>query len=175
VRTHLLPVHPRGDRTARRVITWIRTDLFPAHWCLKRDPLQLVIGIMLSATRCLSIRTHSASTIKRALNASIYSHRVPLTLAASHRFTSRLSVKPLQARNMSTRDVSSQSNIAVMKVEADGSFKRKPSQFRNSITPDGEFKPEAGRYHLYVSYACRKRYLIFSTRHSVLTQWRDIE
>lgn len=43
-----------------------------------------------------------------------------------------------------------------------GRFMRKESQFRNWITPDGAagptgesgFKAEAGRYHLYVSYAC---------------------
>jgi len=43
-----------------------------------------------------------------------------------------------------------------------GRFKRKAVQFRNWITPDGAagpsgiagFKAEAGRYHLYVSYAC---------------------
>ncbi|MEG0551798.1 MAG: glutathione S-transferase family protein, partial [Vagococcus sp.] len=43
-----------------------------------------------------------------------------------------------------------------------GHFVRKESQFRNWITPDGSagpcgvsgFKAEAGRYHLYVSYAC---------------------
>jgi len=45
---------------------------------------------------------------------------------------------------------------------ADGQFRRKNSQFRNRITPDGSagptgiggFKAEAGRYHLYVSLAC---------------------
>jgi glutathionyl-hydroquinone reductase len=45
---------------------------------------------------------------------------------------------------------------------ADGSFQRRPSGFRNWITPDGApgpsgeggFPAEAGRYHLYVSYAC---------------------
>ncbi|NVJ98919.1 MAG: glutathione S-transferase family protein [Alphaproteobacteria bacterium] len=44
----------------------------------------------------------------------------------------------------------------------DGAFKRSESQFRNWITADGDagptgkdgFKAEAGRYHLYVSYAC---------------------
>ncbi|MCW1000471.1 glutathione S-transferase family protein, partial [Streptococcus anginosus] len=43
-----------------------------------------------------------------------------------------------------------------------GHFVRKDSQFRNWITKDGSpgptgeggFKAEAGRYHLYVSYAC---------------------
>ena len=52
-----------------------------------------------------------------------------------------------------------------------GRFVRKPSQFRNWITPDGAagpsgkggFNAEAGRYHLYVSYACpwAHRTLIF--------------
>ena len=52
-----------------------------------------------------------------------------------------------------------------------GRFKRDVSRFRNWITPDGEagptgapgFNAEAGRYHLYVSYACpwAHRTLIF--------------
>ncbi|AOF88977.1 glutathione S-transferase family protein [Sinorhizobium sp. RAC02] len=52
-----------------------------------------------------------------------------------------------------------------------GHFKRAASQFRNWITPDGApgpsgeggFAAEAGRYHLYVSYACpwAHRTLIF--------------
>jgi len=38
----------------------------------------------------------------------------------------------------------------------DGAFNRKPSVFRNFISskPGAEFPPEAGRYHLYISYAC---------------------
>jgi glutathionyl-hydroquinone reductase len=38
----------------------------------------------------------------------------------------------------------------------DGRFVRPQSQFRDTITADGssEFKPEAGRYHLYVAYSC---------------------
>ena len=37
-----------------------------------------------------------------------------------------------------------------------GRFKRKESTFRNWIRADGstDFKPESGRYHLYVSLAC---------------------
>lgn len=38
--------------------------------------------------------------------------------------------------------------------EIKGSFQRKESFFRNWITKDGEFQPEKGRYHLYVSLAC---------------------
>lgn len=46
---------------------------------------------------------------------------------------------------------------------SNGKFVRSASQFRNQITPDGEFKPESGRYHLYVSLACpwAHRALIF--------------
>jgi len=41
-------------------------------------------------------------------------------------------------------------------VEKGGRFIRKDSAFRNRITADGSsgFKAEAGRYHLYVGYAC---------------------
>lgn len=35
-----------------------------------------------------------------------------------------------------------------------GEFKREESKFRSFISDDSEFKPEANRYHLYVSYAC---------------------
>ncbi|KKX29559.1 glutathione S-transferase family protein [Rhizobium sp. LC145] len=55
--------------------------------------------------------------------------------------------------------------------ETRGHFKRSESQFRNWLTADGSpgpsgnsgFKAEAGRYHLYVSYACpwAHRTLIF--------------
>jgi glutathionyl-hydroquinone reductase len=44
-----------------------------------------------------------------------------------------------------------------------GAFERKPTTFRHKIAPGGEFPPEPGRYHLYVSYACpwAHRTLIF--------------
>ena len=35
-----------------------------------------------------------------------------------------------------------------------GNFIRSVTRFRNQITPDGAFKAESGRYHLYVSHAC---------------------
>ncbi|MBM7048389.1 glutathione S-transferase family protein [Rhizobium lusitanum] len=51
-------------------------------------------------------------------------------------------------------------DISNAKVD-EGTFKRRPSIFRNRITPDGvsaqgerSFKAEPGRYHLYVSLAC---------------------
>ncbi|MGD1015616.1 MAG: glutathione S-transferase family protein [Roseiarcus sp.] len=55
--------------------------------------------------------------------------------------------------------------------DASGQFVRKPTTFRSWITPDGApgpsgeggFRAEAGRYHLYISYACpwAHRTLIF--------------
>lgn len=35
-----------------------------------------------------------------------------------------------------------------------GQFQRPATQFRNALSAEGPFKPEAGRYHLYVSWAC---------------------
>lgn len=44
-----------------------------------------------------------------------------------------------------------------------GQFIREASKFRSWINNEGQFKPEANRYHLYVSYACpwASRTLIF--------------
>ncbi|PCR90018.1 glutathione S-transferase family protein [Natrinema ejinorense] len=41
-------------------------------------------------------------------------------------------------------------------TDDDGSFERQTTPFRDEIRddPDARFQPEAGRYHLYVSYAC---------------------
>src|SRR3954465_1033861 len=38
----------------------------------------------------------------------------------------------------------------------DGSFRRRDARFRDFVTSDGSsgYEAEAGRYHLYVSYAC---------------------
>ena len=39
-------------------------------------------------------------------------------------------------------------------TDSSGRFTRAPTTFRNTIEPGGQFAPEAGRYHLYVSLAC---------------------
>jgi putative glutathione S-transferase len=44
----------------------------------------------------------------------------------------------------SAKDASNQSDIGKMKREADGSFNRAASSFRNFIKNDGEFLPEKG-------------------------------
>lgn len=40
--------------------------------------------------------------------------------------------------------------------DGDGHFNRRPTTFREQVhdAPDARFRPEADRYHLYVSYAC---------------------
>lgn len=38
--------------------------------------------------------------------------------------------------------------------DGEGRFQRDESRFREWIAPGGRFRPEAGRYHLYVSLAC---------------------
>ena len=47
----------------------------------------------------------------------------------------------------------------------DGSFRRQVSQFRRWVTPDGEFEPEARRYHLYVARACPWAHRTIIARH----------
>ncbi|KAF8315038.1 glutathione S-transferase [Clavulina sp. PMI_390] len=36
----------------------------------------------------------------------------------------------------------------------DGHFRRQASTFRNTISPESEFPPEKGRYHLFVTFGC---------------------
>jgi glutathionyl-hydroquinone reductase len=49
----------------------------------------------------------------------------------------------------------------------DGSFRRQVSQFRRWVSSDGdgEFQPEAGRYHLYVARACPWAHRTIIARH----------
>ena len=50
-----------------------------------------------------------------------------------------------------TRDVTHQTDITLMKTESDGSFKRAPSTFRNTIEKGGQFPPEKGAFGLSAS------------------------
>lgn len=47
-----------------------------------------------------------------------------------------------------------QTDVRDGKENSKGEFLRKPVTFRNKISQNGPFLPEANRYHLYVSYAC---------------------
>ncbi|CAL1699003.1 unnamed protein product [Somion occarium] len=77
--------------------------------------------------------------------------RIPFLRLVSH-ISLRLSSKPVSLPQLALGTC--RYNIHKMKTEPDGSFKRKPSVFRNFIEKGGTFAPEKGRYHLYVSYAC---------------------
>ncbi|KAI0090352.1 glutathione S-transferase [Irpex rosettiformis] len=61
-------------------------------------------------------------------------------------------------------------DISKMKNEPDGAFRRKPSSFRSHITKDGQYTPEKGRYHLYVSYACP-----WATRTLIMRKLKGLE
>ena len=44
---------------------------------------------------------------------------------------------------------------SIIKSDKNGSYDRLPRTFRDFISNNHlKFKPESGRYHLYVSYAC---------------------
>ncbi|KAF5322083.1 hypothetical protein D9619_002105 [Psilocybe cf. subviscida] len=69
-----------------------------------------------------------------------------------------------------TRDTSSQSDVRQLKREADGSFKRPDSAFRNTIQKGGDFEPEKDRYHLYVAYSCP-----WATRTIIMRKLKGLE
>jgi glutathionyl-hydroquinone reductase len=52
---------------------------------------------------------------------------------------------------MSTAKAAARS--ALDEMHTSGEFQRKPSVYRSKVN-EGEYAVEAGRYHLYVSYAC---------------------
>jgi glutathionyl-hydroquinone reductase len=92
--------------------------------------------------------------------ARVLTHRhLPIQSPLCTRLHSSFIAKPIRppaTRRIMSRDVSHQSDISKSKNEDDGQFRRKDAQFRDSITDDGKFTPEKGRYRLYVSYACRE-------------------
>ncbi|KAI0730093.1 glutathione S-transferase [Fomitopsis betulina] len=71
---------------------------------------------------------------------------------------------------MSTRDVTHLTDLAKMTSEQDGSFNRRPSQFREWIKRDGRYTPDKERYRLYVSYGCP-----WATRTLIVRQLKGLE
>lgn len=55
-------------------------------------------------------------------------------------------------------------------VNKDGAFVRTESTYRNFIGPDLEFKPESGRYHLFISWGCP-----FANRCALARQLKGLE
>ncbi|KAK9841321.1 hypothetical protein WJX74_003883 [Apatococcus lobatus] len=72
-----------------------------------------------------------------------------LTILSVEAFTPKRSV----IRSFSTPAMASKAQTAVEETDG-GAFKRTDAEFRNWIQSDSDFAPEAGRYHLYISYAC---------------------
>lgn len=59
----------------------------------------------------------------------------------------------MRVQAMATEGV--KAKTALHEMAEDGAFKRTDAGFRSQVSASDEhFKPEAGRYHLYVSYAC---------------------
>ncbi|XP_020401132.1 glutathionyl-hydroquinone reductase YqjG [Zea mays] len=57
-------------------------------------------------------------------------------------------------KNLSAIPMKMTARSALDEVTDTGAFDRSPSTFRSSVSRDGRFPAVAGRYHLYVSYAC---------------------
>lgn len=59
---------------------------------------------------------------------------------------------------------------SVITSDEDGKYDREPRSFRDTISKDDEkFKPESGRYHLYVGYACP-----WATRALIVRDLKDL-
>lgn len=108
---------------------------------------------MLSAR--LARTTAGLVTPRRAL--SSYLSRAALSPSSSSpfptlRFISSPTTRTLEqhARSMATN---AQKDITSW-ASKDGQFRRQSSAFRDSISKDAKFKPDKGRYVLYVSLAC---------------------
>ncbi|PWZ08868.1 Glutathionyl-hydroquinone reductase YqjG [Zea mays] len=79
-----------------------------------------------------------------------------LLLTHRHRILAArtLSVSASAAAGSSSIPVKMTARSALDEVTDTGAFDRSPSTFRSSVSRDGRFPAVAGRYHLYVSYAC---------------------
>ena len=96
-------------------------------------------------------------TFSLTINKSIYKQSLRVVRASaiksaqspvSTSFSTKVFLLKQESRTlMSTaRDVSNQSDISKLRVEDDGSFRRKPSTFRNTVEKGGKHEPEAGMF-----------------------------
>ena len=109
--------------------------------------LRVHLGNSLALRReLISCRT----LVGRAAASSLYTLEVKTARTRRH-----FGTKPNLARSAMEKETKTNSELQKW-ADKSGEFKRKPSAFRNWITKDGSsgFPAEAGRYHLYVSYAC---------------------
>lgn len=71
---------------------------------------------------------------------------------------------------MVAKDVTHLSDLRKRTSNTDGSFTRSSSTFRDFIEKGGQFEPEKGRYHLYVSYGCP-----WATRTLIMRQLKGLD
>ena len=57
--------------------------------------------------------------------------------------------RPIRSMSETARDVSAQTDLKKLKLEADGSFNRAPSTFRDIIQGGSKYEPEKGICHYY--------------------------
>ncbi|CAL1699000.1 unnamed protein product [Somion occarium] len=72
--------------------------------------------------------------------------------------------------SVTAKDVQDLTDISRFKLEPDGSLKRATTTFRSFIEKGGQFAPEKGRYHLYVSLACP-----WATRALIVRQLKGLQ
>ena len=127
-----------------RMITYHNNSILTAIHCARSNHIQsLSITNKLSCLRTRLIctqRTFAAQTATRG------SGRINKIVTPAHSPTTVFLLPQNTRRTMATaaREVRGQSDISQMNTEQDGSFKRKPSSFRNTIEKGGKFEPEVG-------------------------------
>lgn len=97
-----------------------------------------------------SYNSHCIMIIFPILRTSIAKHSI------SNFSSQRFRALSTQFQKMSATEPANISKDTLGFADKSGQFQRKPSSFRDVISRESgaQYPPEAGRYHLYVSYAC---------------------
>lgn len=122
---------------------------------------------------CMLLRALSATTRSSVHTVTRPQSRLVSIQAAARCPTPRSVITPITLARHSTSDrtanMSSQAQKDITSwASKDGQFRRQTSSFRDSISKDGQFTPDEGRYHLYVSLACPWAYVVPSCHLAML-------
>lgn len=125
-----------------RTITDHHNSILTAIHCARSNCITNKLTYLRTRPICTQ-RTFAAQGANRGLG------RINRTPVPAHIPTTVFLLPQSARRTMATvaRDVRGQSDISQMNTEQDGSFKRKPSSFRNTIEKGGRFEPEVGMSH----------------------------
>lgn len=145
-----------GVSESSALATGLALSLCPTLWC------ECMLSRALSATTRPSV--HTVTRPQRRLVSIQAAARCP---------TPRSVITPNTLARHSTSDrtahMSSQAQKDITSwASKDGQFRRQTSSFRDSISKDGQFTPDEGRYHLYVSLACPWAYVVPSCHLAML-------